>query len=154
MDGGWETQVRGHTPCGATLSQFLSIRRGGPALPAWAAGPPSRSGTAVQVPSAGRGGSSRCRRGWRGCLTLSAVGARAKFRGAVDGGQESALGLPQEPGPLPASALWFTPSCLGVQGPQPCGRRHRGDRLSPSCPGLCDERAGHVEEVGCCSQPA
>ena len=105
------------------------------------------------MPGPERGGSSRCQCVWWGCLGSSAVGAGAKCRGAVGGGQASALGPPQEPGPLPASASRFTPSCLRVQGPQPCGRRHGGDRLSPPRRGLCDERAGHVEEVGGRSQP-
>lgn len=100
-------------------------------------GPLLQSWTAVAVPARERRGSSG-----RHCGP-SAVGA----------GQESPLGLPQEPGLLPASTSWFTPSCLRVQGPQPCGRRHRGDRLSPPRPGLCDERAGHVEEVGGWSPP-
>lgn len=40
------------------------------------------------------------------------------------------------------------PSCLRLQAPEPRSCRHRGDHLSPPCPGLCDERAGHLEEVG------
>ena len=47
----------------------------------------------------------------------------------------------------------FPPSHLRVQGPEPRGRRHRGDHLSPPRPGLCDECAGHLEEVGDWSQP-
>lgn len=58
----------------------------------------------------------------------------------TDPGARCSLCLPQPPA-LP-------PSCLRLQGPEPRSGRHRGDHLRPPCPGLGDERAGHLEEVG------
>lgn len=86
------------------------------------------------------------------------LGGRAEGGGAVEillWGEDRHLfwGLPGSLVLCLSQPRGFPPSHHRVQGPEPRGRRHRGDHLSPPRPGLCDECAGHLEEVGDWSQP-
>lgn len=154
---GWGAQTRGSSCFRATLSLSLPIckarREAQPSCldPC----PCSQSWAAVEVPCAGTEGRSRSGAAvlGGGCLGPSAAGRQAKSRGAVEVllwredrslswalPRFLVLGLHQPRGCLR--------SYLGVQGPESCRRRHRGDHLSPPGFGLCDECAGHLEEVG------
>lgn len=86
------------------------------------------------------------------------LGGQAEGGGAVDillWGEDRSLswGLPGSLVLCLSQPRGFPPSHLRVQGPEPRGCRHRGNHLSPPRPGLCDERAGHLEEVGDWFQP-
>lgn len=158
LDGGWGAWMRGHPP--AELPS-LCIRKA--KRESWAC----LSGCLLLCLRAGLQ--------WK-CLAL---GKEEAPRATVAGGA-ALLPCRREAGPS-AEVLWesccgvrtgvcpwsfpgslvlclsqphgFPPSCLGVQGPEPRGHRHHCDHLSPPRPGLCDERAGHLEEVGGWSRP-
>lgn len=144
------------SPCRATFLVHQKGKKGG--LPIWMPAPLSQSWAAVKVPCPGKGGSSTCHCGWWGCLGPLPPGGRAECGGAVGillWGEDRSLSW-SFPGSLVlclSQPRGFPPSCLGVQGPEPRSRHHHCDHLSPPRPGLCDERAGHLEEVGGWSQP-
>lgn len=121
----------------------LKGKKGVPGLPVWTPAPLSELGFC---------GGGQPGENWRlqALLCLAGLprspccweskGLQKPFCGARTLTRSPVLCLPQPPA-LP-------PSCLRRQGPEPRSCRHRGDHLGPPCPGLCDERAGHLAEVG------
>lgn len=89
---------------------------------------------------------------WAAVVPLLSRGS-AKCRGAVG---ILLFGEGRSPGTCSSAclSLWDFPcSCLRHQGPKSRSGGHRGYHLCPSCPGLRDECAGHLEEVGVWSPP-